>query len=199
MITIGLTGSIGMGKSTVLRMFAEEGAAVWNADDSVHRLYAKGGAGVAAVTERFPTAVVDEAVDRDALSGLVLTDAQALADLEAIIHPLVSADRSRFLNEAAREGVDAAVLDIPLLFEKGGERFFDAVVVVSAPSEIQRERVLARPGMTEKKFRAILSKQTPDAVKRRRADFVIETGAPLEATREAVRRVMNALRERFGF
>jgi len=198
MITVGLTGSIGMGKSTVTRMFADEGAVVWNADDAVHRLYAKGGAGVSAIGARFPQAVVDGAVDRDILSRFALDDAAALADLEAIIHPLVSADRAAFLDSAAREGVDIAVLDIPLLFEKGYEKFFDAVVVVSAPADIQKARVMARPGMTEKKFRSILMKQTPDAEKRRRADFVIDTGVSLDATREQARAVLAALKERFG-
>ncbi len=198
MITVGLTGSIGMGKSTVTRMFAEEGAAVWNADDAVHRLYAKGGAGALAVASRFPEAIVDGAVDRDRLSKLVLNDAAALSDLEAIVHPLVSADRARFLDEAAREGVDIAVLDIPLLFEKGYEKFFDAVIVVSAPADVQKARVMARPGMTEKKFRSILMKQTPDSEKRRRADYVIDTSVSLEETRRAVRAVARALKERFA-
>lgn len=198
MITIGLTGSIGMGKSTVTRMFEDEGAAAWNADDAVHRLYARGGAGVAAIGARFPRAVVDGAVDRDILSRLALDDAAALADLEAIVHPLVSADRARFLDSAARAGADIAVLDIPLLFEKGYEKFFDAAIVVTAPADVQRARVMARPGMTEKKFRSILMKQTPDAEKRRRADYVIDTGASLEATREEVRAVVAALKKRFA-
>lgn len=198
MITVGLTGSIGMGKSTVTRMFADEGAAVWNADDAVHRLYAKGGAGVAAIGERFPDAIVNGAVDRDVLSKLVLDDAAALADLEAIIHPLVSADRADFLDNAARAGADIAALDIPLLFEKGYEKFFDAVIVVSAPATVQKTRVMARPGMTEKKFRSILMKQTPDSEKRRRADYVIDTGVSLDETRRQARAVVAALKKRFG-
>ncbi len=198
MITIGLTGSIGMGKSTVLSMFADEGAVVWNADDAVHRLYQRGAAGAKAVGERFPDAIIDGAVDRAVLSRLVLEDACALAELEAIVHPLVSADRAAFLDGAARDGADMAVLDIPLLFEKGSEKFFDAVVVVSAPADVQKARVMARPGMTEKKFRSILMKQTPDAEKRRRADYVIDTGASLDETRRAVRAVVRALKERFG-
>jgi dephospho-CoA kinase len=197
MITIGLTGSIGMGKSTVLRMFGEVGAAVWNADDAVHRLYAKGGGGVEAVAERFPQAIVDGAVDRDRLSQLALDDASALSDLEQIVHPLVSADRAAFLDAAARSGVEIAALDIPLLFEKGSEKFFDAVVVVSASAEAQKTRVMARQGMTEKKFRSILMRQTPDAEKRRRADYVIDTSGTLEATRKEVRAVMRALKDRF--
>jgi dephospho-CoA kinase len=198
MITIGLTGSIGMGKSTVLRMFGEVGAAVWNADDAVHRLYAKGGGGVEAVAERFPQAIVDSAVDRDRLSQLALDDASALSDLEQIVHPLVSADRAAFLDAAARSGVEIAALDIPLLFEKGSEKFFDAVVVVSASAEAQKTRVMARQGMTEKKFRSILMRQTPDAEKRRRADYVIDTSGTLEATRKEVRAVMRALKDRFN-
>lgn len=198
MISIGLTGSIGMGKSTVTGMFADEGAIVWNADDAVHRLYANGGAGVAALKERFPSAIVDGAVDRNILSTHVLDDPAALADLEAIIHPLVSKDRAETLDEAARSGADFVVLDIPLLFEKGYERFFDAIVVVSAPAAMQQARVMARPGMTEKKFRSILMKQTPDAEKRRRADYVIDTGVSLEETRGQVRAVVIALKERFS-
>lgn len=198
MITVALTGSIGMGKSTVTAMFAEEGAAVWNADEAVHRLYAKGGAGVDPVAARFPAAIAGAGVDRGVLSALVLDDAAALADLEAIVHPLVAADRAAFLDNAAREDVDIAVLDIPLLFEKGGEKFFDAVVVVSAPPEIQRARVLARPGMTERKYRSILMKQTPDSEKKRRADFVIDTGVSLEETRAQVKSVMSGLKSRFS-
>lgn len=197
MITIGLTGSIGMGKSTVAAMFAEEGASVWSADDAVHRLYAKGGGGALAIGARFPSAVVEGAVDRDLLSKLVIGDPAALADLEAIIHPLVSADRARFLDAAAREGADIAILDIPLLFEKGYEKFFDSVIVVSAPADVQKARVMARPGMTEKKFRSILMKQTPDAEKRRRADYVIDTGVALDETRRQARAVLAALRNRF--
>lgn len=198
MISVGLTGSIGMGKSTVTRMFEDEGAAVWNADDAVHRLYAVGGAGVAAISSRFSAAIVDGAVDRTILARLTLDDPSALAALEAIVHPLVSADRARFLDAAARAGADIAILDIPLLFEKGYEKFFDAVIVVSAPAEIQKARVMARPGMSEKKFRSILMKQTPDAEKRRRADYVIDTSVSLDATREQARAVVAALKERFG-
>lgn len=194
MIAVGLTGSIGMGKSTVLAMFAAEGAAVWNADDAVHRLYAKGGQGVAVIGARFPEAIVEEAVDRTILARLVLDDAQALADLEALVHPLVSIDRARFLDCAVREGADIAVLDIPLLFEKEYQSFFDAVVVVSAPADVQRARVLARPGMTTQKFRSILMRQTPDAEKRRRADYIIDTSASIAKTKAAVKAVVAALK-----
>lgn len=194
MIVVGLTGSIGMGKSTVAAMFAEEGAHVWDADAAVRQLYAPGAEAYRAIKERFPGAVTAAGVDREKLSALVLHDAPALADLEAIVHPLVGADRGAFIDDAARAGAEIVVLDIPLLFEKGSEKFFDAVVVVSAPAEVQRARVLARPGMTEKKFRSILMKQTPDAEKRRRADYVIDTGVTLEETRAQVRSVMAALK-----
>ena len=188
MIVIGLTGSIGMGKSTVAAMFRDLGAATWNADDAVHRLYAKGGAAVAPVAEAFEGVVVDGAVDRARLGPRVLNDPEALRRLEAIVHPLVAADRAAFLKNAEAAGAPAAVLDIPLLFETGAQEAFDVIVVVSAPQEVQRDRVLARPGMTPEKFAAILSQQTPDAEKRAGADYVISTGQPLETTRQEVKR-----------
>lgn len=197
MIVIGITGSIGMGKTTVAAMFADEGASVWNADAAVHRLYERGGGAVEAIRARFPGAVVEDAVDRDRLAALVVNDAPALADLESIVHPMAAEDRAHFVTGAARDGVDIVALDIPLLFEKGGEKFLDAVVVASAPAEMQRARVLARPGMTEKKFRAILMKQTPDAEKRRRADYVVDTGVSFEETRAEVRAVIADLKRRF--
>ena len=197
MIVIGVTGSIGMGKTTVAAMFAEEGAWVWNADAAVHRLYERGGEAVEAIRARFPDAVVADAVDRDRLAAQVVSDAPALADLEAIVHPMVAEDRALFITNAARQGADIVVLDIPLLFEKGGEKFLDAVVVASAPPEVQRQRVLSRPGMSEKKFRAILMKQTPDAEKRRRADYVVRTGLTLDETRAEVRAVVADLKRRF--
>lgn len=198
MIVVGVTGSIGMGKTTVAKMFEDEGAAIWGADAAVHRLYAKGGAAVPDVAARFPAAIVDGAVDRQRLTALVMNDAPALADLEEIVHPLVAEDRARFVTDAARAGADIVVLDIPLLFEKGGDKLLDATVVVSAPADVQRDRVLARPGMTEKKFRAILMKQTPDSEKRRRADYVIETQGSIEKTRAEVARVMRDLKKRFA-
>ncbi len=198
MIKIGLTGSIGMGKSTVLAMFADLGAAVWDADSAVHRLYGKGAAGAKAVGAMFPEAIVDGADDRRALAGLVLGDAEALRALEEIIHPLVAADRQGFMDAAAHAGAEAAVLDIPLLFENDTEGLFDATVVVSAPADIQRARVLARPGMNEAKFEAILKLQTPDAQKRQRADYVIETGVALDATRERVREVYADILRKFS-
>ncbi|MBI1364566.1 MAG: dephospho-CoA kinase [Alphaproteobacteria bacterium] len=186
MIVVGLTGSIGMGKSTVLEMFRECGAAVWNADEAVRRLYAKGGGGVGPVAAAFPDAIRDGAVDREALSRLVIDDRARLRRLEAIVHPLVAADRERFLDRARRNGEEIAVLDIPLLFETNAQSRFDAVVVVSAPAAAQRARVLARPGMTAAKFERILAMQTPDAEKRARADYVIDTGQSLAATRADV-------------
>lgn len=183
MIRIGLTGSIGMGKSTVLSMFESLGAAVWDADAAVHRLYAKGGAATADIAKEFPDAVEDGAVDRAVLARRVLGDRQALQLLEAIVHPLVAQDREAFTAAAAANGALAVVFDIPLLFENQAEKFFDAVVVVSAPEKVQRERVLARADMTAEKLDAILELQTPDAEKRRRADYIIETGQPLEQTR----------------
>jgi dephospho-CoA kinase len=197
-IVIGLTGSIGMGKSTVCGMFRDLGAVVWNADEAVHRLYAPGGAAVAALHAAFPGSAVGGAVDRDKLSKIILRNPDALARIEAIVHPLVGKDRAAFLKEAKKNGAEIAVLDIPLLFEKGHERGFDATVVVSAPAAIQRERVLARPGMTEEKFAAILSKQMPDCEKRHRADYVISTGQPRDATRAEVAIIVEELRRRFA-
>jgi dephospho-CoA kinase len=193
MILLGLTGSIGMGKSTVGQMFRDEGAPVYDADAAVHALYAEGGAAVGPVGAAFPDAIVDGAVDRERLSRLVLNDADALRRLEAIVHPLVGAAQMQFLEEARRAGAAVVVLDIPLLFEKGGEKRVDAVAVVSAPAGVQRARVLARPGMTVEKFEAILAKQTPDAEKRARADFVIETGGSFDETRAQVRAVLKVL------
>jgi dephospho-CoA kinase len=181
MILLGLTGSIGMGKSTTARMFALAGALTWNADDAVHALYAPGGAGVGPVGEAFPGVVVDGAVDRARLAEALGADPSAFARLEAIVHPLVARGRLEDLEAARAAGVRLAVLDIPLLFETGGDRAVHAVVVVTAPPEVQAERVLARPGMTRERFDAILSRQTPDAEKRRRADFVVDTSRGLEA------------------
>lgn len=198
MILVALTGSIGMGKSTVLEMFSRSGAAVWNADAAVHRLYVRGGAAVPLVAKEFPEAIVNAAVDRDKLSRLVFRAPEKLKRLEAIVHPLVANDREDFLARAKSEGAWIAVLDIPLLFEKGYQTGFDAVVVVSAPAETQRNRVLARPGMTKEKFEAILAAQVPDTEKRRRADYVILTGQALEATQGEVETVMADLKTRLG-
>ena len=194
MITIGLTGSIGMGKSTTAQMFAEAGAPVYDADAEVRRLYAAGGGAVAAVAAAFPGVVVDGAVDRNRLGEKVLGDPAALATLNGVVWPLMGAARAAFFDKARADGAEVVVLDIPLLLETGGEKAVDAVVVVSAPAEAQRARVLARPGMTEAKFEAIFAAQMPDADKRARADFVVDTGRGLEAAREQVMAILAALR-----
>lgn len=193
MIVLGLTGSIGMGKSTTTAMFADLGAVVWNADDAVHRLYAPGGAAVGPVGEAFPGVVVDGAVDRARLARALGQDAEAFRRLETIVHPLVARGRLADLEVARAAGTKLAVLDIPLLFETGGDAAVDAVVVVTAPPEVQAERVLARPGMTRERLAAILARQLPDAEKRARADFVIDTGRGLEAARADVRAVVETV------
>ncbi|MND74054.1 Dephospho-CoA kinase [compost metagenome] len=193
MIILGLTGSIGMGKSTTGRMFADEGALLWDADAAVHRLYARGGAAVDPLGETFPSVVVDGAVDRTRLAEILGRDETAFKRLEAIVHPLVAQDRAEDLAAARAEGVRLAVLDIPLLFETGGDQFVDAVVVVTADPEVQAARVLARPGMTRERFEAILARQTPDAEKRRRADFLVDTGRGLGAAREQVAQVVRTV------
>lgn len=195
MIRVGVTGSIGMGKSTTTAMFADAGCPVYDADAEVHRLYSPGGAAVAPVEAAFRGVTVDGAIDRARLSEQVLGDPRALQRLNAIVWPLVGAARADFIREAEGAGAPFAVFDIPLLYETGGETSVDVVIVVSAPAEVQRQRVLARPGMTEPKFAAILAAQTPDAEKRARADFVIDTGAGLEATRARVTRIIAALRD----
>ena len=200
MITLGLTGSIGMGKSTTLRLFAEAGCAVWDADAAVHRLYAPRAPGAAAVAEAFGEEVLDAAggVDRAALSRVVLGDRAALARLEAIVHPLVGADRAAFLHRARAEGADIAVLDVPLLFETGDPGAFDAVVVVTADETARRARVLARPGMTPAKLGAILARQLPEAERMPRADHVIRTDRGVDAAREQVVAILRAVRENHG-
>ena len=194
MITVGLTGSIGMGKSTTAAMFAAEGVPVYDADAEVHALYARGGAAVAPLDAAFPGVVVDGAVDRTLLSQRVVGKPDELKKLEAIVHPLVGESRVGFFQKAVADGADIVILDIPLLFETGGEKRMDAVVVVSAPADLQRERVLARPGMDETKLDAILARQMADAEKRARAHFVIDTGRGLDAAREQVRDVLTRLR-----
>lgn len=193
MIRVGLTGSIGMGKSTTAAMFAQEGAPVFDSDRAVHEIYARPET-VEAIGRAFPGAVRDGAIDRNALAALVLNDSGRLARLEAIIHPLVWAARDVFLRAAEARGVDFVVLDIPLLFETGREKEVDVVVVVTAAPDIQRRRVLARPSMSEEKLDAILAKQVPDAEKQKRADFVIRTDRGMAAAREDVARVMAKLR-----
>jgi dephospho-CoA kinase len=191
MITLGLTGSIGMGKSTVAAMFADEGVPVFDADAEVHKLQGPGGRLVAAIEAAFPGTASAEGVDRAALRAAVFDDPEALKRLEAIVHPAVAEERRHFLD--ANRDRPLVVLDIPLLFEAGGWRQVDKIAVVSAPAEVQRARVLARPGMTPERFESILVKQMPDAEKRERADFVIPTGGSLDATRAAVRAVIACL------
>lgn len=193
MIVLGLTGSIGMGKTTTMGLFADEGALVWNADEAVHRLYARGGAAVGPVGAAFPGVVIDGAVDRVRLGEALGRDEAAFRTLETIVHPLVLKGRLEDLAAAAARGVRLAVLDIPLLYETGGDAAVDAVVVVSADPEVQAARVLARPGMTRERFETILARQTPDAEKRRRADFVVDTGHGIEAARAAVREIVGTV------
>ncbi len=188
---LGLTGSIGMGKSTTAVMFAEAGVAVWDADAAVHRLYANGGAAVAPMAALHPAAVNEGAVDRMALKGWIAKDPSALQQIETVVHPLVAADRAAFL---ARAKGDIVVLDIPLLFEKGTEQDVDATLLVTAPAVLQRARVLARPGMTEAQFSAILARQMPDAEKRGRATHIIET-LSLDSARAAVLALISYIRE----
>lgn len=193
MIILGLTGSIGMGKSTTTQMFAEAGALVWNADEAVHALYAPGGAAVGPVGDAFPDVVVDGVVDRARLAAVLGRDPAAFARLEAIVHPLVLAGRLEALAAAEARGVALAVLDIPLLYETGGDAAVDAVVVVTADADIQRRRVLARPGMTVERLDAILARQLPDAEKRRRADFLVDTGPGLAPARARVAEIVGTV------
>ena len=191
MILLGLTGSVGMGKSTTAAMFSARAIAVFDSDAAVHRLYR--GEAVAAVEAAFPGVTRAGAVDRDALGQRVIGDPAAMRRLEAIVHPMVRAERMRFVAQAGDVGARLAVLDVPLLYETGGDADVDAVVLVSAPLAVQKARVLARPGMTETRFAAILARQMPDAEKRRRARFVIETGDGLEAAERQVEAVIAAL------
>jgi dephospho-CoA kinase len=193
-LILGLTGSIGMGKSTVALMFVELGVPVFDADAAVHRLQGPNGKLLPAIEAAFPGTTGPEGVNRPALGGHVFGNKEALARLEAIVHPAVETLRQEFLLEHA--GQDIVVFDIPLLFEKGGWERVDAIAVVSAPPEIQRRRVLARPGMTPEKFAEILEIQTPDAEKRARADYVIDTGLSLPETRLEVVRLVEDLRKR---
>lgn len=188
---LGLTGSVGMGKSTTAGLFAEAGVPVWDADAAVHRLYAPDGGGAAALRDVAPAALRDGGVDRAALRAAVQGDPGLLDRIEAPIHPLVAADRQAFIGRHV--GVPLVVLDIPLLFETGADRAVDGVLVVTAAPEAQRARVLARPGMTEAMLAQILSRQTPDAEKRARADFVLETDHGLEVARAAVRALIDRL------
>jgi dephospho-CoA kinase len=189
MIVLGLTGSIGMGKSTTANLFAEAGVPVYDADAAVHRLYE--GEAVPAIEAAFPGTTVGGKVDRNRLSAVVVHDPAAMTRLEEIVHPLLGASRQRFLQEAEQSGAPVAVVDVPLLFETGGEKRVDAVVVVTTSPEVQRERILARPNMTEEKLAAILARQMPDAEKRKRAHFVVDTSHGLDPVRARIRDILN--------
>jgi dephospho-CoA kinase len=188
MIILGLTGSIGMGKSTTAKLFAEAGVPVYDADATVHRLYE--GEAVAAIEAAFPGSTVDGKVDRDRLSAQVVHDPAAMKRLEGIVHPMLGASRQKFLGEAEQSGAPIVVVDVPLLFETGGEKRVDAVVVVTTSPEVQRERILARDNMTGEKLDAILARQLPDAEKRQRADFVVDTSHGLDPVRARIRDIL---------
>jgi dephospho-CoA kinase len=195
-LLVGLTGSIGMGKSETARMFASLDIPVYDADAAVHRLYAPGGEALAAIERVFPDCVNAGQVNRACLSEKVRADHAALARLEAIVHPLVAREQEAFVAQEAGNGADLVVLDIPLLFETGGDSRMDAVVVVTASEDVQRERVLARPGMSEALLGQILSRQLPDVDKRHRADFVVETDRGMSHALEQVKRIISELRAR---
>ncbi len=186
---IGLTGSIGMGKTTTMGLFAEQGAPVFDADAVVHQLYE--GEAVAPIEAAFPGVTVNGRVDRERLAAHLFSQPQDFKRLEAIVHPLVGQYRSAFLDQAERSGAGVVVLDIPLLFETGGDKSVDIIVVVSAPYAVERGRVLAREGMTPEKFEAILARQLPDAEKRARADFVVDTSAGIDSARAQVREILD--------
>jgi dephospho-CoA kinase len=191
MFILGLTGSFGMGKSATAKMFADAGVPVHDADAVVHRLYE--GEATPLIEAAFPGTTAGGKVDRDKLARRVLGDSAAIKRLESIVHPLVAAAREKFLSEAERKGAKVAVLDVPLLFETGGEKRCDAVVVVTAPAAVQHARVFERAGMTEQKFAAILAKQMPDADKRARADFVVDTSRGFDAARAQVRDILDRI------
>ena len=189
MIILGLTGSIGMGKSTTANLFAEAGVPVYDADATVHMLYE--GEAVPAIEAAFPGTTVDGKVDRNKLSARVVHDPAAIKRLEQIVHPMLGASRQKFLDDAERSGAAVAVVDVPLLFETGGEKRVDAVVVVTTTPELQRQRILARDNMTSEKLDAILARQLPDAEKRRRADFVVDTSDGPDPVRLRIRDILN--------
>lgn len=193
---IGLTGSIGMGKTETARLFAQLGIPVYDADAAVHRLYDRGGAVVNKIGNAFPDCVIDGRVDRERLSARVAAEVGGLQWLEAIVHPLVAKEQQAFIAQAAQNGADMVVLDIPLLYETGGHDRVDAAVVVSAPEDVQRTRVLNRPGMTPEKLDHILARQLPDVDKRARAHFVVETGKGFEHAFAQVKDIVAALRQR---
>src|SRR5215467_2907521 len=198
MVIVGLTGSIGMGKSTAAKMLRQMGVPVYDADAAVHALQAPGGAALASIEKAFPGVVKNGVLDRQALGARVFGDKQALRKLEAIVHPLVAQRQRAFLKRAAQRGVPLVVLDIPLLFEGAGERRVDATLVVSAPAFLQRRRVMARPGMSTERFEGILRQQVPDALKRRKATIVIPTGLGLAPTRLALAKAVSMLKRRRG-
>lgn len=193
---IGLTGSIGMGKSETAKMFVRLGIPVYDADAAVHELYAAGGAAVAPIAAAFPGAIKNNAVDRDALANQVLKKPAEIEKLEAIVHPLVRRTQQTFLERAKASGAKIAVLDIPLLFETGGAALVDIIVVVSAPYAMQRDRVLERPGMTAEKFEAIIARQVPDSKKTSRADYVVDTSKGLDHAFEQVKAIVAAVKQK---
>lgn len=198
MVIVGLTGSIGMGKSTAAKMLRQMGVPVYDADAAVHALQAPGGAALPPIEAAFPGVVRNGVLDRQALGARVFGNKEALRKLEAIVHPLVGQKQRAFLRRAALRGARIVVLDIPLLFEGRGERRVDAVLVVSAPAFLQRRRVLARPGMTEEKFAGILRQQVPDSLKRRKASVVVPTGLGLAPTRNTLERAVRRLKRQPG-
>jgi dephospho-CoA kinase len=189
MIILGLTGSIGMGKSTTAKLFAEAGVPVYDADATVHRLYE--GEAAPAIEAAFPGTTVDGKVDRARLSARVVNDPAAIKRLEGIVHPMLGASRQKFFHDAEQSGAPVVVVDVPLLFETGGEKRVDAVVVVTTSPEIQRERVLTRPNMTPEMLATVLTRQLPDAEKRKRADFVVDTSHGLDPVRARIRDILN--------
>jgi dephospho-CoA kinase len=195
MITLGLTGSMGMGKSTTAQMFADLGVPVWDADAAVHRIYSVGGAAVGPVSDAYPMAITNGAVDRGKLKDMMSQRDDVLPKIQEIVHPLVGADRERFLDD--HKDASFVLLDIPLLFETGAEKWIDVTICVTAPADVQEHRVLSRPGMTKQTFDMILSHQLPDAEKRAKADYVIET-LDLDGTRVAVQNLMDALKVTHG-
>src|SRR6202048_4405024 len=191
MLILGLTGSIGMGKSTTAQLFAEAGGPVYGADDAVHKIYE--GEAVPAIEAAFPGSTVDGKVDRNKLSARGVPDPAAMRQLEQIVHPMLGASRQKFLDDAERAGAPVAVVDVPLLFETGGEKRVDAVVVVTTSPELQRERVLARGTMDDEKLNSILARKMPDAEKRKRADFVVDTSNGLDPVRAQIKDILAAV------
>jgi dephospho-CoA kinase len=192
---IGLTGSIGMGKSATARLFREAGIPVFDSDACVHALYDAGGAAVGPVEAAFPGSLAEDgSIDRARLSRQLNDDPDGFARLEAIVHPLVAEARQHFLDAARKDGADIVILDVPLLFETGGHEHVDAVIAVHAPHDVRRERVLQRPGMTEDKLTAIIARQTPDSVKLEKADYIVETSGGFDDARQQVGKIIAALR-----